>query len=70
MSDNKKYYPEVPWEDTPAQGYAPRHTDIQERRLYREGIYGPLAQIFVKLTARDRKVLVADTRVIGTLEPA
>lgn len=79
MAD-KRYYPYVPWDDVPVHGdrldhdtYVPEwldHSNVRGVRLDREGIYGPLAQIFRYLTAQDNKLLIADVRVIGTLETA
>lgn len=76
----KRYYPYVPWDDVPVNrdrldhdNYVPEwldYSNVRGVRLHREGIYGPLAQIFRYLTAQDNKLLIADTRVLGVLEPA
>ena len=77
---NQRYYPYVPWDDNPIGGSTITHdyitTDILDQSSFRgstisrEGIYGPLAQIFKWLSARDNKQLIADVRVIGVLETA
>ena len=69
MAD-QRYYPYVPWDDDPIHGDRINHDFIHSDYLPREGIYGPLAQVFKWLSARDNKQLVADTRVIGTLQTA
>lgn len=66
----ERYYPHLPWDDVPVQGDIIDHDRITADYLPREGIYGPLAQVFKWLSARDNKMLIADTRVIGTLQTA
>lgn len=77
---SKKYYPYLPWNDDNISYDSITRDDIAADslisdnisydRITREGIYGPLAQIFRYLTAQDNKLLIADTRAIGTLETA
>lgn len=77
---SERYYPYVPWDDVPIGPSTVVHPNITEdyishavissSTINREGIYGPLAQIFKYLTAQDNKILIADTRIIGTLEVA
>lgn len=69
MAD-QRYYPYVPWDDTEVHGDRIDHDRITADWLPREGIYGPYAQVFKWLSARDNKMLIADTRVIGTLQTA
>lgn len=76
----ERYYPHLPWDDVPVQGDVIdrdritaewlSHDSIYADTLFKEGIYGPYAQIFRWLSARDNKMLIADTRVIGTLQTA
>lgn len=69
MAD-QRYYPYVPWDDDPIHGDRINHDRIHADYLLREGIYGPYRQVFRWLSARDSKQLVADTRIIGTLQTA
>lgn len=64
------YYPHLPWDDVPVAGDPINRDRITAEWLNRDGIYGPYAQIFKWLSARDNKQLVADTRIIGTLQTA
>lgn len=64
------YYPHLPWDDVPVEGDVIDRDRITSEWLTRDGIYGPYAQIFKWLSARDNKMLIADTRVIGTLQTA
>lgn len=64
------YYPYLPWQDVPVEGDPINRDRITSEWLTRDGIYGPYAQIFKWLSARDNKMLIADTRVIGTLQTA
>lgn len=64
------YYPYLPWQDVPVQGDSIDHDRITAEWLYRDGIYGPYRQVFKWLSARDNKQLVADVRIIGTLQTA
>ena len=69
MSD-QRYYPYVPWDDQPVAGDVINRDRIHADTWFREGIYGPYAQIFRWLSAGDNKMLIADSRVIGTLQTA
>lgn len=69
MAD-QRYYPYVPWDDVPVQGDIIDRDRIHADTWLKEGIYGPYAQIFKWLSARDNKQLVADSRIIGTLQTA
>ena len=64
------YYPYLPWSDDDIDVDTIHHDNIKHDRIIREGIYGPLAQVFRYLCAQDDLKLVADTRVLGTLETA
>ena len=66
----ERYYPHLPWDDVPVQGDVIDRDRITSEWLTRDGIYGPYMQIFKWLSARDNKMLIADTRVIGTLQTA
>lgn len=66
----ERYYPYVPWDDNPIEGDRINHDRIHADTWLKEGIYGPYAQIFKWLSARDNKMLIADTRIIGTLQTA
>lgn len=75
-----RYYPYLPWQDVPVQGDSIDHDRITAEWLdynsihadaqLTEGIYGPYRQIFKWLSARDNKMLIADVRIIGTLQTA
>lgn len=69
MSD-QRYYPYVPWDDQPVAGDIINRDRIHADTWLKEGIYGPYAQIFRWLSAQDNKMLIADTRIIGTLQTA
>ncbi len=66
----ERYYPHLPWDDVPVQGDIINRDRIHADTWFKEGIYGPYPQIFKWLSARDNKMLIADTRVIGTLQTA
>lgn len=66
----ERYYPYLPWDDDPIEPDVINHDRIHADTWLKEGIYGPYAQIFKWLSARDNKMLIADTRVIGTLQTA
>lgn len=66
----ERYYPHFPWDDDPIQGDSIDHDRITAEWLNRDGIYGPYRQVFKWLSAQDNKQLVADVRIIGTLQTA
>lgn len=66
----ERYYPYLPWDETAIEGDHIDHDRIHADTWLKEGIYGPYIQIFKWLSAQDNKMLVADTRVIGTLQTA
>lgn len=76
----ERYYPHLPWDDVPVQSDSIDHDRVTpewltrdrvtSEWLTRDGIYGPYTQIFKWLSARDNKQLVADVRIIGTLQTA
>lgn len=66
----ERYYPYVPWDDDPIESDVINHDRIHADTWLTEGIYGPYRQIFKWLSARDNKMLIADTRIIGTLQTA
>ena len=66
----ERYYPYLPWDDTAIESDPIVHPCIHADTWLKEGIYGPYAQIFKWLSAQDSKMLIADTRVIGTLQTA
>lgn len=69
MAD-QRYYPYVPWDDDPIHGDVINRDRIHADTWLKEGIYGPYRQVFKWLSARDNKQLVADSRIIGTLQTA
>lgn len=66
----ERYYPHLPWDDVPVEGDPIDRDRITSEWLTRDGIYGPYQQIFKWLSARDNKMLISDTRIIGTLQTA
>lgn len=66
----ERYYPYLPWDDAAIEADPIDHPRIHADTWLKEGIYGPYAQIFKWLSAQDNKMLIADTRVIGTLQTA